>query len=91
MDERKRAFGPWIVAAVIGVPALYVVSFGPACWLSSRIQPSGRTASVIYSPVIYAWEKAPRRAQEIFTHFVEIGLIENRFMIDSGNHHISFE
>jgi hypothetical protein len=36
-DERKKAgVWPWIVALLIGVPVLYVASFGPACWLTAQ-------------------------------------------------------
>ncbi len=35
-DERKRPIWPWIVALLIGLPMLYVASFGPACWLADR-------------------------------------------------------
>jgi hypothetical protein len=31
---RSRAF--WIVAVLVGPPLLYVVSFGPACWLMAE-------------------------------------------------------
>jgi hypothetical protein len=34
-EERKRAgVWPWIVALLIGLPVLYVASFGPACWFA---------------------------------------------------------
>lgn len=41
------------MAAVV-LPVLYVASFGPACWISSRAQPSGEIASIIYRPLIEA-------------------------------------
>lgn len=39
MGEERKPFWPWIVALLIGLPALYVVSFGPACWVCSRLDP----------------------------------------------------
>jgi len=36
-DDRKKALWPWTLALLIGLPVLYVASFGPACWASSRI------------------------------------------------------
>src|SRR5262245_3260594 len=33
--DKPRRLRPWIVAALIGLPVLYVGSFGPACWLSA--------------------------------------------------------
>src|SRR5262245_12718951 len=41
------------LAGVIGVPMLYVVSFGPACWVTSRLNFGARSISVIYRPI--AW------------------------------------
>jgi hypothetical protein len=38
-EERKKAgFWPWVVALLIGLPLLYVASFGPACWIAQRTQ-----------------------------------------------------
>ena len=38
MSEARKKAGvwPWIVALLIGLPGLYVVSFGPACWYASH-------------------------------------------------------
>ncbi|MBI3860511.1 MAG: hypothetical protein HY290_01300 [Planctomycetia bacterium] len=30
--NRRERWAKWMLATVVGVPALYVVSFGPACW-----------------------------------------------------------
>jgi len=30
-DDRKRPLWPWIVALLIGLPVVYLLSFGPAC------------------------------------------------------------
>jgi hypothetical protein len=37
-DERKPVW-PWIVAGLIGLPVLYVLSSGPACWITARSGP----------------------------------------------------
>jgi hypothetical protein len=51
-DDRKTLLWPWIVALLIGLPLLYVVSFGPACWLVSRdALPRLRTAR-LYRPLV---------------------------------------
>ena len=31
-DRKKTGVWPWVVAMLIGLPVLYVLSFGPACW-----------------------------------------------------------
>ena len=32
----KKPLWPWIVAVLIGLPVLYVASFGPACQMTDR-------------------------------------------------------
>jgi hypothetical protein len=34
--NRKERWAKWTLAAVVGLPVLYVLSFGPACWLNQR-------------------------------------------------------
>jgi len=54
-EERKRAVWPWIAAQIIGLPVLYVASFGPACWVMSQVDVGGwvepHSAMRIYSPL----------------------------------------
>lgn len=33
----SRPLWPLLPAALVGVPVLYVASFGPACWITSRL------------------------------------------------------
>src|SRR5882757_3633298 len=40
-QERRKSVWPWIVAVLIGLPALYVASFGPVCWWISPKPPTG--------------------------------------------------
>jgi hypothetical protein len=34
--NRRERWAKWTLAAAIGLPVLYVLSFGPACWITSR-------------------------------------------------------
>jgi hypothetical protein len=59
-DARKQPLWPWIVALLIGLPVLYVASFGPACWIISRARARQwnvlwAAANFIYSPVLQVW------------------------------------
>lgn len=65
MDERrKKPIWPWIVAMVVAVPVLYVASFGPACWISSRTNAGMEMIPVVYSPLVSVWYRGgvPARA-----------------------------
>ena len=48
MTDRKQPLWPWIVALLIGLPVLYVASFGPACWIVSHADMNGQFITVLY-------------------------------------------
>jgi hypothetical protein len=50
-DRKKPGVTFWATVVVVTVLA-YALSFGPACWISSRVQPSGETVSTVYWPLI---------------------------------------
>jgi hypothetical protein len=52
-DDRKTPLWPWIVCLLIGVPVLYVVSFGPACRVTSRVYASGESCPA--NPVMFVY------------------------------------
>jgi hypothetical protein len=55
-----------MLAAAVGLPVLYVASFGPACWISShtlddKTNFEAQTVSTIYQPILsVAWDGPPR-------------------------------
>ena len=53
-EERKKLSGvwPWIGAVLIGLPVLYVVSFGPACWLCDRHIVQSEWVGRLYQPLV---------------------------------------
>ena len=55
MTDRKRQFGAWAAGTLIGVPLLYVLSFGPACWWFSDWKigsgDPARVAPQLYWPI----------------------------------------
>jgi|GEM_PF-3443515 len=50
--NRRERWAKWMLAAIVGMPVLYVASFGPAVWLVARTDwmPRGPTA-VVFSPL----------------------------------------
>jgi len=52
MDSRSRPLWPILTVALIGLPVLYVASFGPACWLASRGWLPITPAGWIYAPIL---------------------------------------
>jgi hypothetical protein len=60
MDDKPKGNGmAWgiVGAALLLVPLLYVLSIGPAAWLSSRGYLSDGATETIYYPVILASEQ----------------------------------
>ena len=51
-DERRKPTWPWIIVVLLGLPVLYVASFGPACWLVRHRWISRSTAAHAYRPII---------------------------------------
>ena len=51
MSERKPAAGLWITFAILSALVLYVLSFGPVCWLNSRTEKGETALAFIYRPV----------------------------------------
>ncbi len=52
-DDSERPLWTWIAAVLIGLPVLYVASFGPACWLEDRaLVPIGFVDSS-YKPLVF--------------------------------------
>jgi hypothetical protein len=61
MERQPRSF----VVAIVAVELLvaYLALFEPACWVSSRWQPSGQVVSVAYRPVVWAIWRLPGPTQ----------------------------
>ena len=50
--NRRERWAKWRLVAVVGLPALYVASFGPACWVSSHTNSTARVVSIVYEPLM---------------------------------------
>jgi len=62
-DDRKNPLWPLIAVLLIGLPVLYVASFGPACWIASYADAQNGTVETLYHPVIWAWDVVPKPVQ----------------------------
>jgi len=68
-EPEKRAVWPWIVALVVGVPVLYVASFGPACWITCRVcRWSVPTLSAIYRPMVWTMQHSDKTGTVIVSY-----------------------
>jgi hypothetical protein len=53
-DHRKPGVAYWATVVVVCLPLLYVLSFGPACWISSRTGMGVYKLPTLYRPILYA-------------------------------------
>ena len=50
--NRRERWAKWTLAGVLWLTVLYVASFGPACWISSRSGTGGSVVSSAYQPIL---------------------------------------
>ena len=78
-EQRKKPGGAfWATVLVVGLPLLYVVSFGPACWITSRLDRGADLLPVIYRP--FTWGMSPQTDTTIdraIMRYAEVGAAEN--------------
>ncbi|MGQ0634866.1 MAG: hypothetical protein ACT4QC_09670 [Planctomycetaceae bacterium] len=60
MKERRRSFGFWAAGVLVAGGVLYPLSFGPACWVESRLlfQPSYLSTANAYPTTLVTATKA---------------------------------
>lgn len=72
MSEERNPIGLWIVALLIALPAMYVASFGPACWLDSRqMLPSAIESA--YIPLRQIAHDGPEPLRSVLNWYACIG------------------
>lgn len=52
MTRSSRPLWPLLTAVLIGVPVLYMASFGPACWLVGERYMQPKTGWMLYRPLV---------------------------------------
>jgi hypothetical protein len=72
-DRKKPGVAFWATVVVVVVVLLYPISFVPACWISSRVQPSGKAVSLIYRPVLWAWGHLGEDADDCISEWIAVG------------------
>ena len=65
----NRRIWPWIMALLIGLPVLYVASFGPACWIAGDNEFAISSILNVYYPILSAARFTRREVSEgVFEH-----------------------
>jgi hypothetical protein len=75
-DDRKNPPWPWIVALLIGLPVLYVASFGPACWTTVRHRSLHSAFSATFRPLLWTAEHFPAAVMSLLDKYALLGMPE---------------
>lgn len=63
MATRSRWSG--VILALLAMPLLYALAFGPACWLSERWSLAQDKVSIVYRPVFWLANQWPRTEKHL--------------------------
>lgn len=75
-NRRERRAKRTLTGLVVSFPFLYVASFGPACWLTSRDGSLYPSFLRIYQPLMWAADVVPPSWQVVLKPYATIGLPE---------------
>jgi hypothetical protein len=91
-DRKKTGVWLWIAPLLIGLPILYVASFGPACWAVSRIDQFDRELPIIYQPIgwlCFGYD-APPLLEECMAKYARLGMESSEVVdVPIGNNEVS--
>jgi hypothetical protein len=84
MSDDRKPLWPWIVALLVGLPVMYVLSFGPACWTASRISAGASALPAFYRPITWVmWRND--RVMEAMNWYAECGSTGSWHWIGAGD------
>jgi hypothetical protein len=69
-DRKKPLTWPWVA---VGLPILYIASFGPASWLASWGALPLTPTAMFYKPIFLAGKHGPSLLDDGFRWYSEIG------------------
>jgi hypothetical protein len=72
-EERKsRSVWPWIIALLVGMPVLYVASFGPACLFVDRDMLPMSNLKMVFSPCVELALEGPEPIKSVLWSWADI-------------------
>jgi hypothetical protein len=75
-DTRKKPGVAFWATVVVGCLMLYVVSFGPACWMTVRHRSLHSLFSVTFRPLLWTAENFPARVMSLLDEYALLGMPE---------------
>jgi hypothetical protein len=93
MNDRKQpGMAFWATVVVVGLLIAYPLSFGPACWITSRTSLPGDWLLVVYRPMIWALESGLETGSgilfDVIFWYSMLGSSKNWGWITDGSGHV---
>ena len=82
--NRRERWAKWTLAGVLGLPALYVASFGPACWFSSRTRIGNFNLPTVYRPILSAMSRGSN-VTKVFSWYAQAGAQTGWMWVDMSD------
>ena len=91
-SRKKPGVAFWATVVVVAALVAYPLSFGPACWISSRVQPSGEVVTMAYGPIARAWCHGPTAVRKAIDRYANLWsrLTVGRLHAIEGHYYIVF-
>ena len=70
--NRRERWAKWTLASAVGLPVMYVASFGPACWLVSHDGLPRLGTARIYRPLVHISNKEVSAVSSILCWYAEV-------------------
>jgi hypothetical protein len=71
--NRRERWAKWALTGLIVLPVLYVASFGPACWISSRATKCVPIVETACSPMMFICDVSPNFVVQFIQWYSGIG------------------
>jgi hypothetical protein len=89
-SDRKNPLWPWIVALLIGLPVLYVLSFGPTfCLMTRGMAP--RVSWFAYRPVVWLTFHGPAPMKRALRQYAEFWTSDETVLLFESVESLNFE
>jgi hypothetical protein len=91
IPSRKQPGAAFRATVVVSLPLLYLLGFGPACWIATRCEPLRGFVNAIYSPASWAYFKTPHVVGRTIVWYANVGGDVNFYGTERGGFRLKFE
>src|SRR5437762_10096797 len=79
-EQKKPGVAVWIIVALLAAVVAYPLSFGPACWVCSRVPETSalwEMTDFVYTPLLWGWYDGPRSVSRAIEWYANLGAAGN--------------